>query len=380
MSNTKPTVPAWVPRLAIAAGVLLVLAWVVSYALRPVALVAAAIRMPAVSIVPGTVEVKAEFTIELKSDVTGRVILSKLDIGKPVAKGDTLIQIDTGDIDLEIERYKNEITAAKRKFELGSTRRADVLNKRDTLANLERQVKVGTYPQAEYDKEKRLLQQLEQLTELDEVNLKLALETNENMLRTKQREKEKMTIKAPSDGVVTAVTTRVGDLIGSNSPIATIISIGRTIEAKISEENFAAIKLGQTASVRFLTFGADQYDAKISKILPAADPTTQRYTVFLELTKPLPEGRVLLPGLTGEVSIIISERPNAINIPHRALVGDYVYVVAGGKVEQRKITKGFDSMNYVEILSGLAEGEMVIVEQLDRFREGNRVRTQVLPK
>jgi RND family efflux transporter MFP subunit len=377
MSNANPSAPNWFLRLAIAAVALLALAWGVSYALRPVALIAPAVRGKAVRTVPGTVEVKAEYTIELKSAVGGRVLSSELDVGKAVSRNDTLVQIDTGDIDLEIERYKNEITAARRKVELGSTKRADLLNKRDTLANLERQVKVGTYPQGEYDKEKRLLEQLGQLTELDEVNLKLALETNENMLRTKLREKEKMTILAPSDGVVTAVAARVGDLIGSNSPIATIISVGRTIEAKISEENFAAIKLGQTASVRFLTFGADQYNAKISKILPAADPTTQRYTVFLDIF--LPEGRVLLPGLTGEVSIIISERPNAVIIPRRALIGEYVYVVAGGRVEQRKVVKGYDSLNRVEITSGLEAGETVIIEQLDRFREGDRVRTQVLP-
>jgi RND family efflux transporter MFP subunit len=338
--------------------------------------VARATKGKAGRFIPGTVEVKAEVTKELKSEVSGRVSASSLDIGKPVTRGGVLLQIDTGDIDLEIERITNEIVAAKRKFELGSTRRADLLNKRDTLANLERQVKAGAYPQAEFDKEKRLLQQLDQYTELDEVNLKLALETNQNSLRTKQREKAKMTIVAPSDGVVTQVTTRVGDLIGSNSPIATIISVGRTVEAKITEENFSAIKLGQKATVRFLTFGADQYNAVISKILPSADATTQRYTVFLEVH--LPEGRTLLPGLTGEVSISIAERANAIIIPRRALIGDYIYVVAGGKLERRKIVKGYDSLNQVEILSGLTEGEEVLVEEQDRFSEGERVRTQVL--
>jgi RND family efflux transporter MFP subunit len=326
--------------------------------------------------VPGTVEVKAEFDIELKSEVGGRIISSELEVGRSVAKDDTLVQIDTGDVDLEIERIKNEITAARKKVELGSTLRAEVLNAKDTLDNLDRQVKAGAYPAAEYEKQKRLSEQLQQRMSLDEVNMRLALETFENSLKAKQREKAKMTIVAPSNGIVTAVTARVGDLIGSNSPIASIIAVGRTIEAKISEENFAAIKLGQHASVRFLTFGADQYNAVISKILPAADPTTQRYTVFLDVY--LPEGRVLLPGLTGEVSIVIAERPNAILIPRRALVGEYVYVVKNGRLEQRKVTKGYDSMNVLEIVSGVEEGEQVVVEQMDRFREGNRVRTKVL--
>ena len=376
MSTIKSPAPQWIIRLAFAGAVLLLVAWGVAFSLRPVAMVSPAVKGKAGRFVPGTVEVKAEYINELKSEVAGRVISSSLDIGKKVVKNDVLVQIDTGDIDLEIERIKNEIIASKRKFELGSTRRADLLNKRDTLAILERQVKTGAFSQGEFDKEKRLLQQLEQLTELDEVSLKLALESNENSLRTKEREKSKMTIVAPSDGVVISVTTRVGDLIGSNSPIATVISTGRTVEAKISEENFAAIKLGQKATVRFLTFGADQYNAVISKILPAADPTTQRYTVFLDIF--LPEGRILLPGLTGEVSISIAERANAIIIPRRALVGDYVYVVTGGKLELRKIVKGYDSLNQVEILTGLAESELVVVEQQDRFHDGERVRTQVL--
>lgn len=377
MNQGKPASPNWFLRLAVAGAVVAAIGYGVAYMLRPVALVTAAVTGKAVRTVQGTVEVKAEFAIELKSEVGGRVSSSTLDIGQRVFKNDTLVQIDTGDVDLDIERIRNEITAAKRKVELGSTLRPEVLNAKDTLENLDRQTKAGAYPAAEFEKQKRLYQQLQQRMELDEVNNRLALENFENSLRVKEREKAKMTIVAPSDGVVTTVTTRVGDLIGSNSPIAVIIAVGRTVEAKISEENFAAIKLGQKASVRFLTFGADQYNAVITKILPSADAATQRYTLFLDLT--LPEGRVLLPGLTGEASIIIAERDNAVIIPRRALVGEYVYVAEGGSLVRRKVTKGYESFNQVEIVSGVAAGEPVVVEQQDRFREGERVRTQVLP-
>ena len=376
MSQGKTAAPNWILRLAVLALVAAGIIYGVAYTLRPVALVAVAATGKAVRTVPGTVEVKAEFAIELKSEVGGRVIASSLEIGQRVFKNDVLVQIDTGDIDLEIERIRNEITAAKRRVELGSTLRPEVLNMKDTLENLDRQTKAGTYPAAEFEKQKRLFQQLEQRMELDEVNSRLLLENYENSLRAKTREKTKMTIVAPSDGVVTVVTARVGDLIGSNSPIATIIAVGRTIEAKITEENFAAIKLGQMATVRFLTFGADQYNAVISKILPSADAATQRYTVFLDLA--LPEGRVLLPGLTGEVSVVIAERANAVIIPRRALLGEYVYVVVGGRLVRRKVAKGYESLYQVEVVSGLAEGEQVVVEQQDRFREGERVRTQVI--
>ena len=376
MSDSTSKSPNWVLRLAIAAGVLLVVGFGVSYSLRPVAQVMPAIKGKSVRFVPGTIEVKAEYEIELKSEVSGRVSSTELEIGKKVFKNDVLIQIDTGDVDIDIERFKNEITAAKKKVELGSTLRPEKLNFEETLAALKRQVETGAFPAAEYAKQQRLGDQLTQRMQLDEVNNKLALDNWTNSLRSKEREKSKMTIVAPSDGVVTAVIARVGDLIDRNSPIANMIAVGRTVEAKITEENFAAVRLGQKATVRFLTYGADQYNAVVSKTLPAADPATQRYTVFLDVF--LPEGRTLLPGLTGEVSIIIAERDNAVIIPRRALVGEYVYVIANDKLELRKVVKGYDSLNQVEILTGLQAGEEVVVEQQDRFHEGQRVRTQVL--
>jgi RND family efflux transporter MFP subunit len=313
--------------------------------------------------------------MELKSEVSGRVKSTELEIGRKFFKGDTLVTIDSGDVDLEIERIKNDLAAAKRRVEIGSTLRADAENQRDTLDNLERQTKAGSYPQAEFEKAKRLYLQAVQRMQLDEVSLRQSVDTLENQLRAKEREKSKMTIIAPADGIVTDVIARAGDLIGSNSPIATLISVNRTIVGKLSEDNFKDVRLGQRASVRFLTFGNDQYKATVSKVLPSADPTTQRYSVYLDVE--LPEARPVMPGLTGEVSIIIAERPNAVIIPRRALIGDYVYVVAGGEVELHKVEKGYDSLNYVEIVKGLDAGEQVIVEQQDRFRSGERIRSAV---
>jgi RND family efflux transporter MFP subunit len=376
MSNSKTSSSNWPLRLAIAAVILIVVWFGVSYAFRPTAMVVAVARGISVKSVPGTVEVKAEFDRELKSAVGGRVKSSELKIGERVMKNDVLVQIDTSDVDLEIERIRNDIVAATKKVELGSPFRQDVENSRDTLDNYERQTKVGNYPAAEFAKQRRLHQQLENRMNLDEVNNKVALDNLENALRSKQLEKSKMTITAPSDGVLTAVLARPGDLIDRNTAIANYIAVSRTVEGKMSEENFKDVKVGQKATVRFLTFGQDHYNAVISKVLPSADPTTQRYSVYLDVA--LPEGRVLTPGITGEMTVIIDQRGNSMQIPPRALVGEYVYVLDGSKLVLRKVVKGFESMNLVEIVSGLNVGDRVVVEQQDRFREGERVRTKLL--
>jgi RND family efflux transporter MFP subunit len=354
----------------------LLVGYVVFYLMRPVAEVAVVTSGRAIHAVPGSVEVKAEFTMELKSEEGGRITFSALDPGTKIHKDDVLVQIDTGDIDLEIERIKDEIVAAKRKVELGSTLRADVLNMRDTNVNLEHQVKSGSFPESEMEKQRRLLQQLEQRMELDEVNNKLALDNSENLLRTKERAKGKMTIAAPTDGVIATVNlnARVGDLIGKESPIATVISSSRTVEAKVSEENFAGIKVGQKASVRFLGYGSLLYNATVFKVLPTANAETQRYIVHLTVDIPVEK---LVPGLTGEVSIILGEREAAAIIPRRAVRNNEVLVVSGGRVELRKVQVGYQ-LDQAEILQGLRKDELVIVEGLDLFQAGDRVRVKLV--
>jgi len=84
-----------------------------------------------------------------------------------------------------------------------------------------------------------------------------------------------------------------------------------------------------------------------------------------------------VPGITGEVNIIVNQRDAKAIVPRRALSGFTVFVVKDGLVEQRAITRGFVALNDVEILNGLTEGEEVIVEEVDRFRTGDHVRTQL---
>jgi RND family efflux transporter MFP subunit len=346
-------------------------------ALRPVAVVAPVVRGRAVNSVPGSVEVKAESVLPVKSEVGGRIVTSSLNPGRTVVKDELLLQLDTGDADIEIERITNDLTAARRRVEVGSTLRAEEQNKRDTLEELDRRVKNGAFPVAEYEKEKRLYQQLVQRRELDEVNLKLGVENLENALRAKEREKSKMTIVAPFDGVIAeiAIAGKPGELIGRDVTLATLISKSRVVEAKISEENFAELAVGQKAGVSFLSYGPQQYPATLSKKLPTANAETQRYTIHLDVE--IPEEK-LVPGLTGEVVIVIGQRDNQMIIPRRALRGNQVLLVDGGEVVLRTVEAGYMALNEVEILKGLEPGDQVIVEELDTFRPGQRVRAKQL--
>jgi RND family efflux transporter MFP subunit len=362
-------------RLLGAAAAVVVVGFLLFVLLKPTARVAEVVSGVAVKAVPGSVTVQAEFAMELRSEIGGRIIKSDLDMGGKIPAGTVLAQIDPGDLQLTMEQTQNDYEAAKKRIGVGSAIKLDLDTAREQLAEFERLTKIGQYPPAELEKQRRLVKQTEQKLALEEVANKSLIDTYENTIRVQKRQLDKMTITAPFDGIVSAVFARPGDLIGANNPIATLISTSRTVEAKISQEDFADIKLGQKATVRFLGRDNDTFLATVDQILPTAEAETQRYLVHLEVKCP-PE--VLVPGLTGEANIIVGQRDAKALIPRRALFGNNVYAVENGRVRLKKVEVGYVSLNKAEITSGLAPGDLVIVEELDKFREGDRVGTEIV--
>lgn len=348
-------------------------AWAAAYFMRPVALVEVVVQGRAINAVPGSVAVYAEYQMELKSEIAGRVARSELDLGRVVKKGDFLVSLDPSELELDIQQTESEFTAHQQRIVVGSSLKLELANARDELANKKRLALTGNLSESELIRQQRLVAQSEQRIALEDVENQQRTATFVTVLKAKRLRLEKMVFNAPFDGVLSVIYARQGDLIGANAPIATLISISRTVEAKISEENFSGIKVGQKTSVRFLGYGNQLYTGTVSKVLPTADADTQRYIVHLSLDLSLEK---LVPGLTGEVTIVIGERNASAIVPRRSLRGIEILVVNKGRVELRKVELGYVALNQVEVLSGLKAGESVIVEELERYQGGERVRTK----
>jgi RND family efflux transporter MFP subunit len=355
------------------AGVLVLIAvavWLGLQMMRPEAKVVLAKRDRAINAVPGSITVLAERALQVKSDVGGRIVSSNLVLSAKVAAGGVLIELDPTDLNLQIEQLENDRAAIEKRIKIGSATQFELQNANDQLETADRLAKQGTMTAVDLERQRRVVKQLEQKLELENVTNAQQLARIENDLKVAYRNRSKMTVRSPVEGVISAVSTNVGDLISSGEPVATIIADSRVVEAKISEENFAGLKVGQHATLRFLSYGPVQYPGTVQKILPAADPLTQRYMVHLSVEI---DPKLLVPGITGEVNIVVDARDNAIIIPRRALFGRGVFVVNNGRVELRTVEVGFASLNSVEVVRGVNVGEAVIVEDLDRFRAGDRV-------
>jgi RND family efflux transporter MFP subunit len=346
---------------------------------RASAKVAIVTKGRAVNSVPGTLVIRAEYEQPLVSEIAGRVIEKdfNLDPGNQVKKGDVLCRIDRTDTQIEIENIESEESALKRRIEVGSLTELERQTAREALDQFERMYKLGSVAEADIIKQRRAYKAMEIKVENDKISSQASLNSYINQLKVKRRIVEKMTITAQFDGVVSAVLVHPGALINANTSLATLITINRVVEAKISQENFAGIALGQNAIVRFLGHEEDIYDAKIVKIMPTAEADTQRYIVHLDVNV---KGRkeLLVPGLTGEASIVVGERDAEALVPRRAVFGNGIYVVEDGRVKRRKVELGYVSLNIVEVIKGLKAGELVIVDDIDKYREGDRVNTEVV--
>ena len=345
--------------------------WLAIRMARPVAQVAVVKRGTAVSALPATVAVRADYSMELRSEAGGRVIDSALVLGRRVKAGELLLKIDDTDLKIELERVTGDYKAALRRREVGSATRLDLDTAKADLANFTRLAEAGQYSSIELDKRKREVRSLEQKLEIEKIDEESLITGLATDIKTRQRQIEKTSLFSPIDADVTSVSAYVGDLIVASAPLATLLARERLVEARVSEENFSGVAIGQAAQVRFLGYSGEQFAGTVARVLPTADPLTQRYTVILDVKIP-PER--LVPGLSGEASIIVGERADVLIIPRRALLGDYVLVADGGRVKQLRVSRGYESLNEVEIASGLKEGDLVITDNLDAFREGQRVR------
>jgi RND family efflux transporter MFP subunit len=373
--------PTAKPGVLLKLGVILavaVVAGVVAFnRFRAIAVVATVHRDKAVDLVTGSVVVHAEKDLqEIKSELPGRVLwIDPRQLGEPFKSGEPILKLDAGELERAKKQAADDFNAQVERFKLQKKNDPVLQAAKETLANAELQFKRQAISEIDWKNAQRVFQQVETnlaLADFDQNQAKVKFENEQAAL---QRQIDKMTIRVPSDGILQSVTVAPGALINAGTTVATFFSNERVIISKVGEDSIGKVKVGQAARVRLLNLPDETFDAKVTTILPFADPETQRFTVYLDVKA---ETAKLRPFSTGEATITVGQRDNQPMIPRRAIFNDdNVFVVKNGVIEKRKIGVGFKALNYAEVTGNLAEGEQVIVEDLDQFRDGQHVRVSV---
>ena len=329
----------------------------------------------AVDAVTGSVNVNADGGIRaLKTKASGRVIkCDALGEDQSFKEGDILVELDASEIKRAMKNAENDYKARRERAKFSRERDPKRMLAKQNLETVERLHRLNDRSDNDLEAARRALEAIDTALELEDMDLKKADTDFKAAMEQSQSLLEEMQIRAPFDGTVQTPLTFAGAIIGAGETVAMILSNERVVTAKVSEDSIAKVKPGQEAKVTLLAYPGEEFDAKVIRISETADES-QRFNVFLKVHT---EVSRLKHGSTGEARITVGEREDQPVIPRRAVFNDNnVYVVKNGVVERRKIEIGFRALNYVEVRAGLEPGELVIVDYVDTFYPGQRVRLQ----
>jgi multidrug efflux pump subunit AcrA (membrane-fusion protein) len=164
------------------------------------------------------------------------------------------------------------------------------------------------------------------------------------------------------------------------------------MKVKIHESVVKKVKAGQPAEIRIDAYANKVLHGTVKSVATLAntesfwDRFVKEYETVIVLDD-LPLDAGLKPGFTGEVKILLNQLPDVLVVPVQAVgqreAQHYCYVVDGKKVERREITVGENNAKFVEVKSGLEEGEQVALDARARLAaeaKANEGKPGELPK
>ena len=361
-------------------AVILVIIGIIYFATLPVAEVAIVQRGTAISAIYGTVRIEPSLVLPVRAQNAGFIQLAEVlsagrgAIGRSVEKGELLATIADEATARQLKQARADLQAAKQRAELPLPSTEALKVAEDNLGRLEKLSALSNVAQVEFEKAKSEVKRLKALVETERIERDRNLEALDEAAKKLEAQMKNSEIRSPVDGLLTAIKTIDGELVAERAELFTVSSRKNYVRGEVDEEDVGEVKVGMDAIVEVYAFRTRQFHAKVSAIQPAADPETQRYTIVLELENP-PEN--LMAGMTGEMNIITGTHENALLIPTRALVVDQALVVRHGLVESRTVKVGYRTLDFSEVLSGVSEGDRVILSDQDKLRPGRPVRQRV---
>ena len=193
--------------------------------------------------------------------------------------------------------------------------------------------------------------------------------TYENLL-------ENTTLVSPISGVITARNYDNGDMVGGQ-PIFVVQQISPAkVIINVSENLYSYLKKGMPVSIELDALPEQTFEGKIHRITPSIDAATHTFPVEIII----PNGKEQIkPGMYARVTMKYGTRPNVV-VPDRAVVkmlgsGDrFIYVYkADGTVSYQKVEVGRRMQDKYEILSGIADGDEVVVTGQAALKDGMAV-------
>lgn len=185
----------------------------------------------------------------------------------------------------------------------------------------------------------------------------------QDSVKLAQKNLEDTLIMAPVAGVITGVNATLNQQVGTSDVILKMTGTDEIFfEAEVDEADLSRVLLNQKAEVILDAYPNQKFDGLVDQIQPQTKITSSGASVIPIRIKLVDFKITFVNGLSGQVSIIVSQAQNAITIPQEALrEDDTIFVQEDTSIRSKKVTPGIKSDTDVEIKEGLKEGEKVLL-------------------
>jgi len=272
--------------------------------------------------------VEAIEAVQVVSEIEGRVSDMPFREGQPVAKGAMLVQLDDAQLKADVDR-----TAALRDQTEGTYKRVkSVVDQGAGSAQ-----------------------------DLDDANA--ALKVAEANLALAKTRLAKAHIVAPFSGVVGSKRVSPGAYVRAGDVITDLAQIAELkVTFSAPERYLSKLKPGASVDVTTTAYGDYALEGHIDVVDPVLDPATRTARIIARVKNP---GGKFRPGMSANISAVLSERMNALTIPNEAVFAEgnqtLVYVVgADSTVSRTPVTLGTRLSDIVEVVDGLKPGDRVV--------------------
>lgn len=365
----------------------------------PTALTTEVVRRDFSSSVLATGAVKPQVGAEVRvgARISGKVEKLRANIGDSVSAGQTIAELEKADLQAVVAQRHAELDLAEAKLaaveslsptEIGKAE-SDVTQRQATLALCEQDYERQSLllPKAAVSKdewersEERLkvaraglasarlaLELAKKKYEEDGKQARAEIARASQALNNSKVQLSYSTLVAPISGVIASVSTQEGETVaaGLNSPtFVTIIDLERLqVDAMVDEVDIGKVRPGQKAMFTVDAFPAREFPGKVVAIYPKAVllENVVYYDVVVEIQGN--EDKVLRPEMTASVTIFLDAKTGVLAIPTKAVKRErgknVVYVIQGGEPQPREVKVGWKDGTWIEVVSGLQEGETIL--------------------
>jgi RND family efflux transporter MFP subunit len=337
--------------------------------------------------------VEANVTAQAAFQISGRVARVFVEEGQSVAKGQVLAELDATDYRNAYDAAQGQADAAlaaDRKAQKGprsqelEQARIDYEQWQDQYNRMKFLYDHKSLPANDFKKIEAGYQAAQQRYDMarqgTRVEDKQAASGQFHAAAAQMHEAQKRLgdtrLRAPISGFVGIKRIDVGDTVGAGIPVISVLDLNPVkVRVAIPESEIGRVQQGSRATVSIPSLGDRKFEGKVETVGVAADPASRTYAVKVAVPNP---DRLLRAGLVSEARIFSSAMVNVMTLPGNAILRDpqgvtqvYVYSPSAQRVYARRVDVGEIFGNEVEIRSGLAADDQVVIVGQQNVREGS---------